>query len=327
MRVTRDQLVMLCDVRKHPAAPLVERRAAAVARRFGLLDPATEARFHAFNTLTGHVYPTATVERAVVCAQWCNWLFFFDDAHDERDADAPAHGDPAAKIRAVVAALADPERCEPALLRDPLVRYGLDFRAAALRLAGPEWFARFLGHVDGYLVAGTLPACVHWHEGTVPGLDEYLVQRDYDSAVETAIDLIELAHGIALPAEVHADPVMLGLRAALVRTVALFNDIVSYPKEVLRQGNPNNLVHVLVAGGRAYPAAIGEALRLVNDSARECGRLGDLLIARHGAATPDVARFVAGTRHWQTGNIESSLVEPRYRAAESPFDELRPCGS
>ncbi len=327
MRVTKDQLVMLCDTARHPAAALIERRAAAAARRYGLLNAATEARFRAFNTLTPYVYPTATVERAVLCAQWCNWLFFFDDAHDERDADAGPGIDPSAKIREVVGALVDPDRADLALLRDPLVRYGLDFRAAAQRLAGPAWVARFLEHVDGYLLAGTLPACVHWVEGTVPGLDEYLVQRDHDSAVETAIDLIELAGDAVLPAEVHADPAMQGLRAGLVRTVALFNDIVSYPKEVLRQGNPNNLVHVLVAGGLGYADAVREALRLVNDSALACGRCGDLLIARHGDATPEVARFVAGARHWQSGHIVSSLTEPRYRAAESPFDELRRCGS
>lgn len=325
MHVTKEELVMLCQERKNPNAREIERRAADEARRVGLLGPATAARFEAFNTLPAYVYPTASVERAVVCARWCNWLFFFDDAHDERGAGDTVGdvADAAAKMAAYVALLEDPTGVAGALAGDPLAAYALSFRDDALRLAGAEWMARFVTHVREYLLDGTLSACAHWAAGTVPTVDEYLIQRDRDSAVDTAIDLIELAEGIVLPAEVHADPVMTRLRGALIRSVALFNDVVSYPKEVLRQGNPNNLLHVLERAGLGRGEALLEAIRLVNESARACEEIGEELCARHGGDAPEVRRFVAGVHHWQRGNIESSLREARYRAPESPFVELR----
>lgn len=325
MRVTRDQLVMLWPATRHPEAARVEAVTAAAARRAGVLVPAEEGRFEAFNRLTSYVFPTATVERAAACARWCNWLYFFDDRHDEVDAARPgaAHDlvGAAAAMRGYLDLLADLERDDDG--GDPLARYALDFRADALRLGGRAWFTRFLGHVREYILEGTLSACVHWASGSVPRIDEYLVQRDADSAVETAIDLIELAQGIELPAELHADPTIVAMRQALTRTVALFNDVVSYPKEVLRQGNPNNLVHVLMGAGLSYEGALRESIRLVNRCADELRWRGEAAIARYRREVPAIEGFVAGLFQWQRGNIESSLVEARYRAPESPFVELR----
>lgn len=318
----RDDFILLSGARRHPESETIERLATEDAERLGLLDVTNRRRFQAFNTLVGYVYPAANIERARICALWCNWLFFFDDAHDER-----APGSAELKLEHIAAGA---ERAV-ALLRDGYVdgaltaldRLMLEFREKSVAQMGEAWLARFVGHVKNYLLNGTLPACRHYLANTTPRLHAYELQREYDSAVYTACALIELAYGTRLSDEVLGDPDFAGLNRACTRTVAFFNDIASYPKEVLSHHNANNLVHVLSVELRVtHDEALREAVSMVNTDAREIERLERRLWMRY-AGDEHVASYLVGVRHWQRGNIESSLIEPRYRAAASPFAELR----
>src|SRR5690606_30528178 len=79
----RDEFVVLAPRRENPRADLIEAGSLELAEQFGLVGEHDRARFDAFNTLGRHVYPEASVERGVACSLWCNWLFFFDDMHDD----------------------------------------------------------------------------------------------------------------------------------------------------------------------------------------------------------------------------------------------------
>ncbi|HEY8379150.1 MAG TPA: hypothetical protein VIK91_21805, partial [Nannocystis sp.] len=70
-----DDFVVLAPRRENPAADVIEARAGEIAQQLGLVGEHNRARFDAFNTLVRHVYPTASPERGLVCALWCNWLF------------------------------------------------------------------------------------------------------------------------------------------------------------------------------------------------------------------------------------------------------------
>lgn len=328
----RDHFVMLTGARQHPERAAIERLSTEDAERLGLLDATNRRRFAAFNTLVPYVYPTAPVERARVCALWCNWLFFFDDAHDERQTGGPELSLEHA-LHAAHHALELLRTGTATAEVTPLDALLLEFRSRSLELMGEAWLRRFEGHARDYLLQGTMPACRHWLANTTPSLEEYVRQREFDSAVYTACALIELAHGLRLSDEVLADPDFFALNQACTRTVAFFNDLASYPKEVLAQHNPNNLVHVLAVerGLSRTPAgspadlieAVNEAVQVVNDAAREVERAERRLSLKH-PGDEHVAAYVVGIRHWQRGNIESSLLEPRYRAAGSPFADLRP---
>lgn len=318
----REDFVLLTRAQVHPQRTTIEQQATEDAERLGLLDASNRRRFAAFNTLVGYVYPTASLERARVCAAWCNWLFFFDDAHDERDALGSALSLPDAEA-AAQRALGVLESGVVQGPGEPLDALALEFREAALGLMGRSWFDRFLQHARDYLLRGTLEACRHWVHGTTPTLERYLVQRDYDSAVYTACALIELAGGLRLSDEVLGHPDFHALNQACTRTIALFNDLASFPKEVLVQQNPNNLVHVLAVARRLpVEQVLPEAVLLVNDAARELERVGRRLANRF-PGDEHLAAYLVGVRQWQRGNVESSLLEPRYRAAASPFAALR----
>lgn len=317
--LAREDFVQMHEPLHHPQARELERRSFDLAEQYGLLDTENLARFQAFNTLTAYVYPEATIERAVACAQWCNWLFFFDDVHDE---DAEACRDEAA-LRELMHKYLGALRTGEADDRDGFSRFTLDFRRRILGFASPAWFARFCASVEAYLKGGTLLAARNWAAGRTPGLAEYYRQRDLDSAVETAIDLIEVAREHELPAHLAQSALTRRVRQAANRSISLFNDLVSYPKEVMKCGNPNNLVHVLrIERGGSVQQAMHQAVKIVNAWTRELLALEPAFVAQdptHAALLQDA---FLGLRHWQRGNLESSLREARYRAPESMFSEL-----
>lgn len=304
---------------KNPRAHEIERASEALAQRLGLLDVSNRQRFAAFNVLTPYVYPTASLDRAIACAAWCNWLFFFDDIHDE---NPPAHP---SEVEELMASYLDVLRTGQSSDRaDPLVRLMIDFRVRALELCSEEWLERFCGSVEEYFLRGTLPAVAHWGRGEPPRLEAYLVQREFDGAVHTALDLIELANDLRLPPPVMRSDVTQRMRRACARTIAYFNDLVSYPKEVIKHRNPNNLVHVLQhEHGGSLADAEAEATKIVNRCAQTMLDLEPEFIAQDPNARDALVRYAAGLKQWQRGNIDWSFEGARYRAAESLFDVLR----
>jgi hypothetical protein len=168
-----------------------------------------------------------------------------------------------------------------------------------------------------------LPANANWAHGLVPDIDAYLVQREHDSAVHTCIDLIEVASGISLPDEIHGTDQLPAMRQLCARALAYANDLMSYEKEVLRHGNPNNLVHVLMMRqSLPFELAVHRVVTLINDYTRQLVALESELLER--SPSPGVARYVAGMRQLLRGNYDWSLATARYRSERSPFPELRP---
>lgn len=305
-----DDFVILAPSSENPQADAIESRSTALAQELGLLGSHNQARFDAFNSLGRYVYPTASVERGAVCAMWCNWLFFFDDLHDEelRSRDDPS------RVRRLVdhnLALLSGARV-PVGAGEPLDRLLLTFRRHALELAGGAWLDRFWCVTADHMSLGVLPALRNWGTSRTPPLREFLHQREHDSAVMTALDLIELAAEISLPLALRDSPAVLRARRAATRAVAFFNDIVSFPKEVLRLGNPNNLVHVLQQERKtSLEAALREATEIVNTEARAL----EASAAEVMASWPEghvVQTYMRGLLQWQRGNIDWSLASPRY---------------
>ncbi len=318
--LSREHFLVLSDAARNPRATEIETEAAEIAERVGLLQSIPRARFDAFNCLVGYVYPTADVDAAVTCTLWCNWLFFFDDIHDEdlsfarnvsRVRDRMEH-----HLGVLLGVVAVPTP-------DPFEKLTLEFRTRALEHAGRAWLSRFGEVVDGYLFQGVLPSVENWIHGRTPSVDEYLVQRDHDSAVLTAIDLIEIAHGISISDEVRNSPLMRSLRMACTRTIGCFNDIVSYPKEVLRHKNPNNLVHVLAHEWRcSVRQALHGATDIVNESAFEQLRLERQILDDLPTGPHPVRTYLKAMRTWQRGNIEHGIDSGRYHSRWSPLIEL-----
>ncbi|MFJ5229561.1 hypothetical protein ACIQBJ_06615 [Kitasatospora sp. NPDC088391] len=85
----------------------------------------------------------------------------------------------------------------------PFVRAARGLRADSAALAGPDWTARhdadFRAHLESSLdrLAAT---------SAVPSVPQYLSHHDRDGAARCAADWTELAHGAALPEQLHRHP-------------------------------------------------------------------------------------------------------------------------
>jgi Terpene synthase family 2, C-terminal metal binding len=308
---------------ENPQAPAAIEATRLSASRSGLIDGHFDLRrFYAFASSATYFYPRADLAAMIACSDWCAWLFFLDDSYDE---NVQASWDHLAARRLMALCLRVLRGADPPVGAPPLARFTRQIRRRLLALApgGERWLRRFAASAERYLYRGVLPANANWAGGVVPGIEAYLVQREHDSAVHTCIDLIELAGGLSLPDEVHAAPPLPEVRRLCARALAYTNDLMSYEKEVMRHGNPNNLVHVLMAR-RSLPfeLAVHRAVALINHDTRRLVELeGDILA---GPLPPAAARYVAGMRQLLRGNYDWSLATARYRSERSPFPELRP---
>jgi hypothetical protein len=274
-----------------------------------------------FGLLTAYTYPQGTRARLEVCNDWHVWLFLFDDQADEQQ----EVGQQPEYLREYVESCLRVLRGGPLRARaTPLERFTQMLRERMSRLASEAWLERFTRNVEDYLYQGTLPAARHWAAGTVPELEPYIEQRAMDSAMYTALDLVEFAReGQELPEELWRQPLVQRMRHLCTRVVALTNDLFSFEKEVLWHRNPNNFVHVLrVNQGLGLEEAIGESLALINADTDAFIACEEALLER-GPVDPRILSYVEGMKAWIHGNVRWSLVTGRYSSPSSPFPELR----
>ncbi len=309
---------------ENPLAQVAIEATRETASRLGLIhDRFDLRRFSAFASSATYFYPDAALEQIIACGDWCAWLFFLDDLYDE---NVQASWDAAGARWLMEACLASLRGARPRAGAPPLARFTWEIRQRLLRsaVAGERWLRRFATSAEDYLFKGVLPANAHWAHGLVPAFDPYLEQREHDSAVHTCIDLIELAADLSIPDGVHAAEPLATMRRLCARALAYANDLMSYEKEVVRHGNPNNLVHVLMMH-RSIPFehAVHDAVALINRHTRDLIALEGQIPSYGRPLDAFVARYVAGMWQLLRGNFDWSLATGRYRTTQSPFPELR----
>ncbi|MGH8581441.1 MAG: terpene synthase family protein [Gammaproteobacteria bacterium] len=295
----------------------------ALALTLELITPDQIQRFDAsrFALLSSFAYPNATLERFKICNDWLVWLFFFDDQADDQT-----------DLGQCPLTLRDYMEACLAVLRTGAMRpnptglelFTLNIRNRMLPIASDAWLLRFADDVEDYLYKGTLKAADNWMRGTTPDVEPYLLQRQYDSAVYTCQDLIEItAEGLELPAEILSDARCQTLRRLCTQVVAFTNDIFSYEKEVLKHRNPNNILDVLMLR-RSLPLteATSQAVGLINNAIES-------FIAHEQDLQPEIRgdkrlhAYVHGMKAWMRGNLLWSVLTGRYRSPTSPFPEIR----
>ncbi len=309
---------------ENPVAAAAIETTRATASRLGLIRERFDLRrFSAFASSATYFYPSAALDEMVACSDWCAWLFFLDDLYDE---NMHASWDTVGSRRLMALSLAALRGTEPPMGAPPLVRFAWEMRWRLLRAAGAgeRWLRRFTASAEDYLLKGVLVANANWARRRTPAFDRYLEQREYDSAVHTCIDLIEVAANLSIPEEVHAAEPLPTMRRLCARALAYTNDLMSYEKEILEHGNPNNLVHVLMTHRSiSFEDAVHDAVALINRHIRDLIALERQVPSYGPALDPVVVRYVAGMGQLLRGNFDWSLATGRYRSAGSPFPELR----
>lgn len=307
--------------RKNPHHEAADHRTQVRAQELGLLQgSAGLARYRAsrFTELTATSYPQASAAVLQIANDWHYWLWSFDDRTDIRGGDLavdlPRHE---RVVGSLLDLLAGRELSLTTEAADPNVRY-LALILAELQVVAPAaCFNRFRHAVHEYLVRGSLTGARNWAADHTPEPETFLGQRIHEGAYDTVLPFIELAVGSALDDCTVSSAA--ARRAALLanQIVVVSNDIFSYEKEVLREGNPNNLLHaVMVHERRDLLSAYLRVVALVEEWTAEL----QTLMAR---ASADLRRYISGNYVWIAASYHWHFATGRYASPTSPFAELR----
>lgn len=317
-------LAVLCPFtpRLSPHVDSVQRWSLHWATRHGLLDrPGARAAFARarFANLMARTYPDAGPADLRLATAWLISVFALDD-HLERAGGPAATRHLVDEVQHLLRDTGDTGRQEEGQdesqdrPKGHLRAIGEVWRRTRERVS-PAWRERFTGHVGEYLEATV------WEAGNraanrPPSVAEYRVMRFRTAAVDMFFDLIEPLHGVELAAEIFADRDFAAMRRSAGMITAIFNDLVSWPKEEAA-GDHHNIVLALRHERRlpveaAVRAAVGEHDTLVEDfvAARERFAAGPL------AEDPAVAAVAADFAHWIRGNVDWSMESGRYTPAE-----------
>ncbi len=300
-----------------PTAAALEADARAWAVRFGLVQVAElPRRFDPVNVglLTALSYPGAPAKRQHLIAELLAWIFIQDDVYD----DAVASHDPELLHTVLSEYVAVLRGAEPGPRAGAASVALASLRDRINAVADPAWMDWFCESMRGFWLEGIVAETRIRSLDITPDVTTYLRMRVHSIGVLPFLDLVELAHGFALPRVVCGDPTMMKLRLRTARIIAYANDVFSYEKE-RRAGDPNNLVHVLRHhDGYSIAGAVDRVVRL-HDRELE-------LFRREAASTPfagipHVGDFLEGHRAWMRGALDWQRMSRRYTTGRELLDQ------
>jgi hypothetical protein len=294
---------------------VVHEHTLAWSTQFGLVQKESARRRYLasrFAWLTARAYPAVGGEELRLLDGWLTWLFLFDDQFDEC-----LVGKEAERVQAILddhrAILADPT-VAPCHQR-PAAAALADLCSRTFARASDLWRQRFTGHFARYFATYTW-SVVNTALGRVPALDDYIERRRHSGGMTMAIDLIELAEHIALPAALLASPEFQTLARATNDVVCWSNDLFSLEKELAR-GDVNNLVVVLRSdGGLTLQQALDRAGEMLNEAVGEFEQTERALPVFGPKLARAVRVYLCDLKAWMRGNLDWSLSTGRYTQVE-----------
>jgi hypothetical protein len=263
--------------------------------------------------LGGRTHPHLPFEELTVATDWLTWLFHLHDQVGELPPELAAapDGRPAEQVTAGL-------RPGGQFSDTPVSRALANLWRRTLPMAPARWQERFAADLADHL--GWLRQRVPVPNGgrQVPEVDSYIAARRRSSGMFLALDMVEAAGHVDLPADLAASPEFQALREATNDVVSWTSDIASHARDITR-GEVNNLVVVLQHEQQCSTgAAVRHATDLVN------ARTEDFLAAKRalpaacdrlmlGAAGREgLRRVVAGHEAWMRGSRDWSLETERY---------------
>jgi 5-epi-alpha-selinene synthase len=291
-------------------AEVVDRQTVDWARQLNLLtSEAAYKRIRATKVgwLTARVYPETPLNELQLLADWNTWLFAQDDECDELGVGKdPEH------LTAIHArSLEIINGAQPTASDGPLVHGLFNLWKRTLRIAPPEWPARFIQHFKDCLDASIWEANNRAH-GITPDVAAYMAKRVYTGGLYIHVALLEITDNIHLPQSARENPVVQRLTRMAVNVVCWANDILSLAKEI-KQGDVHNLVLTLRhKHGLTLEQAIERAIALHNAEVRAFVDLESHLPTLEHEVDRELRRYIAILRSWMRGNLDWSYTSGRY---------------
>nr|WP_277348012.1 terpene synthase family protein [Streptomyces sp. HNM0574] len=203
----------------------------------------------------------------------------------------------------------------PVLEDNPWARGLRDLRMRLGRKATPTQMARWVAAWRRYFF-GLGWETLHRSQGTVPTLNEFVAMRMAGTVgMEILTTMSDIADGYELPTADLERPAVRALTEMSWMLVALDNDLYSYHREALLQGNGLNTVDVIARSEGCSPeAAVLRTVALRDRVMCLFLRLREQEAPRSG---PELRRYTESLGQWVRAHLDWGLVSARY---------LRPLG-
>ena len=266
-----------------------------------------------FGILAGRTYPEATAAGLNWVADWCVWLFAFDDRFCDESALGLHPGKLARQVVPIVRVLDYPTAPVPE--RDRFVVALADLRDRFAAFGSPQQWARFASATRAYLL-GIIWEAAHREAGESPSVADYSPMRVHAGATWTTLGVLDAVCGHEVPDTQYFDPVVARVGTMAVNLIGWCNDLYSYGRESTSQESMvvHNLVAVIASERRcSLQNALDRARRMHEEELAGFVGLLPLAYQRGGAR---LRRYLDGLGMWLAGNEAWSLQTSRYEAGE-----------
>jgi germacradienol/geosmin synthase len=270
---------------------------------------------HDYALLCAYTHPDCAGDVLDLITDWYVWVFYFDDHFLElfkRTRELPAARAYLERIALFMPVDGEIE-AEPG---NPVERGLADLWHRTVPAHSDDFRRRFAESTKN-LLDESLWELANINEGRVSNPIEYIEMRRKVGGAPWSANLIEHAVGAEVPASVARSRALTVLRDTFSDAVHLRNDIFSYEREVLDEGELSNGILVFE---KFLGLSTQEAADAVNDllTSRlhqfEHTALTEVppLLAQHAADPAGVAAYVKGLQDWQAGGHEWHLRSSRY---------------
>ncbi|WP_117213263.1 terpene synthase family protein [Allorhizocola rhizosphaerae] len=299
------------------------RHSKAWARDMGMLEGSgvwdeSDLDAHDYALLCSYTHPDCDATELDLITDWYVWVFFFDDHFLEvykRTRDLSGAASYLDRLPAFMP-------LDGVVTQEPTnaIERGLtDLWVRTVPTMSVAWRERFVASTR-HLLEESMWELANINEGRVANPIEYIEMRRKVGGAPWSANLVEHAAGAEVPAVIAASRPMRVLRDCFADAVHLRNDLFSYEREVLDEGELSNGVLVFERFLGCDPQRAAEA---VNDLLTS--RLQQFentvftelapLFAEHAVGPVEqvaVLAYVKGLQDWQSGGHEWHMRSSRY---------------
>jgi hypothetical protein len=186
-----------------------------------------------------------------------------------------------------------------------------------------EWDARFRENFEYYVVG--LRDMAELRANNTSDIESYKNIRMMDSGIYPVLDVIELAYNTTLPKSIMEDERMKKIRFNINCHVAYTNDLYSYEKDCLMQGQKTCLPKlIMMMENIMFPEAVDQIIDMANGWKDEIESLEQgLLLDIDQSLRNDVERCLRGYKLFLQGHKLWTMSNKRYCSPTSPFKDMQ----